>query len=545
MRASVAKGPISAPLINQTVIRCFDEATERWTDRDAIIARHQSLRWTYGDLRERVNLAALGLLDLALRPGERIGICAPNIAEWAVIQYAAAKTGLIVVGINPTLAINELVYVINRVECAALVIAASPLAMRFLAESYRSAPSDVPTLRLIIGIGKMDAPGIIDFDELLIQGARQNVARLSAVIERIDPGAPAIIQFTSGTTAPAKPAALSHYSVTNAAHFGAERLAITETDRICVPVPLFHSFGIVGGNLLALTRGAAVIYPSARFNPGATLSAVAEERCTALYGVPAMFAAALRHPEFATFDLRSLRTGIMAGAPCPESLMRRVIGEMHLPDLVTAFGMTETSAAGLATARDDAIERRARTLGQVTAHTEIKIIDERGLVVPRGVVGEFCVRGFAVMLGYWRDRQATAQVIDPDGWMHTGDLVALDEEGYGTLFGRVADLVNSGGEKILPGEVEAFLGTHPAIEVAHVFGIPDARRGEVLCAWIKPRPGQQLTPGAVRAYCHGQIANHKIPRRIVFVDAFPTTATGKVQKFVMRERMRETGGDRI
>jgi fatty-acyl-CoA synthase len=546
---SAVRGPVSPALIDETVGRCFDDAADRWAGRDAIIVCHQSIRWTYGALRKQVDNAALGFLALGLQPGERVGLWAPNSAEWAMIQYAVAKAGLVLVGINPTLRVKELAYVINKVECAALVFAASVQATNVPAiiqelvpaasacDAGRLSVQPVPSLRLIIGIGTTDEPAIIGFDKVLAEGARQGVSRLQAVASRIRSRDAVSIQFTSGTTGPPKAATLSHYNLVNAAFFGAERLRITEVDRICVPVPLFHSFGMVGGNLLALTHGAAVVYPSATFDPGATLAAIEAERCTALYGVPAMFAVELRHRDFARFDLDSLRTGIVAGAPCPETLRRRVIDEMHMPELVTAFGMTETSAAGLSTMRDDPIERRAATVGRVTAHTEIKIVDQVGAVVPRGVAGEFCVRGFSVMLGYWNDPQATTEVIDAEGWMHTGDLVAIDKEGYGTVLGRVRDLVNSGGEKILPSEVEAFLLHHPAIEAAQVFGIAHPTRGEELCAWINLKPGYQLTAAEVKSFCRGEIATFKIPRHIRFVDAFPMTATGKIQKFVMRQRM--------
>jgi fatty-acyl-CoA synthase len=544
---SEARGPADFPLIDKTIAEIFDEAAARWGERDAVIARHQAARLSYRQLRERVDAAARGLIALGLSPGERLAIWSPNCAEWTILQYAAAKAGLILVGLNPAYRAAELEYALTKVGCAALACATGATRMNLIATLREVAPeigSDhggslqarrLPSLRLLIGLGEPCPPGFLSLDALMAKDAADSAFPRPARIAD-----PAVIQFTSGTTGPPKAATLSHRNVVNAAFLGAERLGIASEDRICVPVPLFHSFGMIGGNLLAATHGAAAIYPSAGFDPGTTLAAIAAERCTALYGVPAMFGATLAHPDFATADLRSLRTGIIAGAPCPEALMRRAIEAMHLPELITAFGMSETSAAGLATARSDPLARRLATVGRVTGHTEIKIVDEAGAVVPRGVAGELCTRGFAVMLGYWNDADATATAIDAEGWMHTGDLVALDEEGYGRVFGRLGDLVNRGGEKILPGEIEAVLVRHPAVEAAQVFGIPDPKRGEEVCAWIKLKPGERLTEAQVRSFCSGEVANYKIPRHIRFVDAFPMTATGKIQKFAMREQMKAT-----
>jgi fatty-acyl-CoA synthase len=526
---SFVRGPESADLISITVGQHFDDATERWEGREALVARHQSIRWTYGILRERVDAVSLGLLALGLEPGDRIAVSLLNCAEWTVIQYSAAKAGLILVGLNPTLRSDEMAYALNKVQCAAL-ISASPT-IPPLSEN------GVPSLRHVISLSAYSDGGGVNLDALIRMGADVDPGRLALIGSQVDPRAAASIQFTSGTTGAPKAATLSHYHLINAAQLGAERLGVSDTDRICAPVPLFHSFGMVAGNLLALSRGAAIVYPGAKYDPRAVLATVEAERCTVLYGVPSMFAAQLRHPDFAKFDLSSLRTGIIAGSPCPERLMRQVINAMHIPELVTAFGMTETSAAGLATARSDPLDRRVQTVGRVTAHTEIKIVDETGAVVPRGIAGEFCIRGFSVMLGYWNDGEATADAIDRDGWMHTGDLVALDDQGYGTVLGRLRDVINSGGEKILAGELESFLGGHPAIEVAQVFGVPDEVRGEAVCAWIKLKPGRTLTRGEVRAFCQGRMANYKVPRHVRVVGDFPMTATGKVKKHVMRERM--------
>lgn len=526
---SFARGPDSAALINISVGQHFDGWARRWEHREALVARHQSIRWTYGALRERVDAVSLGFLALGLEPGNRIAVSLLNCAEWTVIQYAAAKAGLILVGLNPTLRSDELSYALNKVQCMAL-ISASPTIPPLL-------ENGVPSLRHVINLGQYDDPGGVSLDALIRIGADVDPDRLALIGRQVDPRAAASIQFTSGTTGAPKAATLSHYHLINAALLGAERLSVSDTDRICAPVPLFHSFGMVAGNLLALSRGAAIVYPGAKYDPRAVLATVEAERCTVLYGVPSMFAAQLRHPDFAKFDLSSLRTGIIAGSPCPERLMRQVINAMHIPELVTAFGMTETSAAGLATARADPLDRRVQTVGRVTAHTEIKIVNETGAVVPRGTPGELCIRGFSVMLGYWNDAEATAGAIDPEGWMHTGDLVALDDQGYGTVLGRLRDVINSSGEKILAGELESFLGGHPAIEVAQIFGVPDEIRGEAVCVWIKLKPGQTLTTSEVRVFCQGRIANYKIPRHIRFVDGFPMTANGKVQKHDMRARM--------
>jgi fatty-acyl-CoA synthase len=535
--SSQMRGAFGAPLIEQSIGRCFDGANDRYGDHDAVVERKRSVRWSYGSLRERVDAAALGLLGFGLKPGDRIGVWSPNCAEWPVVQFAAAKAGLVLVGINPALRAEELAYTISKVECAALVYAAALKPILAELRPDAGAAGRVPTLRLVVELGGSGAPDVVTFEEVLTAGAGQDKLRLAEIGERIRPADAAMIQFTSGTTGPPKAATLSHRNVVNSAFFGGERLGITSEDRICVPVPLFHAFGSIGGNLMAAMRGAAVIYPSPGFDPGQVLAAIQDERCTAVYGVPAMFAAELNHPRFATFDVSSLRTGIIAGSPCPEALMRRVMEDMHLPELVTAFGMTETSAAGLATSRDDPVERRLRSVGRVTAHTELKIVDEMGAVVPRGVAGELCTRGFSVMQGYWGDPEATAQVVDADGWMRTGDLVAIDEEGWGTVLGRVRDVVNVAGEKVLPGEVEALLLRHPAIEAAQVFGIPDEARGEVVCAWIKLKPGQELTTSEIRDFCSRHVSVHKTPRHVDFVGAFPTTTTGKVQKYVLREQM--------
>jgi len=534
--------------LDRTIGAYFDQATDRWADGEALVSCHQSIRWRYCDLREGADAFALGLLALGLEPGERIAVWSPNCAEWAVAQYGAAKAGLILVGINPAYRAAELEYALNKVEAAAIVLPATTSRRNFWPMLRELAPqvelpgqqeaTTVPSLRIAIGIGEATEPGLTSFARLIAKGAREDSARLGYIAARQRHGDPALIQFTSGTTGPPKAATLSHFNVINAASFGAERLGITSSDRICIPVPLFHSFGMIGGNLLALGRGATAIYPGAAFDPGATLAAVVAERCTVVYGVPAMFGAEMNHPSFTEYDLQTLRTGIIAGAPCPAHLMQRIMRDMHIPELVTAFGMSETSAAGLATARDDPLERRTRTVGRVTAHTEIKVIDDQGVVVPRGTVGELCTRGFAVMSGYWNDPEATAEAIDGAGWMHTGDLVALDDAGYGTVFGRSSDVVNRGGEKILPGEIESFLLGHPAVEAVQVFGIPDEKRGEELCAWIKLKPGQEATPEQIRSFCRGKIANFKIPRHIRFVDAFPMTVTGKVQKYMIKAEMR-------
>jgi fatty-acyl-CoA synthase len=551
---SYIQGASSAPLIGETIGLHFDRAAARWRDRAALIVRHQGIHWSYGELKARVDAFAAGLLALGLAPGDRIGIWSPNNSEWAITQFATAKAGLILVNINPAYRLSELEYALNKVGCKALVSAdrfkgSDYVAMlRELAPEIDRSPSGelaakrLPSLRTLIRIGRGETRGFYSFDEVLRMGRDRHVAALEERASRLQFDDPINIQFTSGTTGAPKGATLTHHNILNNGFFIGEALRLTERDRICIPVPLYHCFGMVLGNLACITHGAAMVYPSEGFDPLATLETIAAERCTVLYGVPTMFIAELGHPEFRRFDLSSLRTGIMAGSPCPIEVMKRCVSEMNMREVTIAYGMTETSPVSTQTSCDDPLERRVSTVGRVHPHVEIKIVDGEGRVVPPGTPGEFCTRGYSVMLGYWNDPEKTAEAVDRAGWMHTGDLATIDEDGYCNIVGRIKDMVIRGGENVYPREIEEFLFRHPKIEAVQVVGVPDAKYGEELCAWVKLKPETSATAVEIQAFCKGQIAHYKIPRYIKFVDGFPMTVTGKVQKFVMREQMiRELG----
>jgi len=526
----------------------------RWADRDALVARHHGVRWTYGALRRRVDALAAGLAALGLEPGDRVGIWSPNTAEWVVTQFATAKAGLILVTINPAYRLTELEYVLNKVECRALVTAHAFKSSDYVGMLRALAPeiprdavgqlraARLPALEILIRVGPGAEQGFLPFDEVMALGGAREEAALAARAARLQFDDAINIQFTSGTTGAPKGATLTHHNILNNGYFVGETMRLTERDRVCIPVPLYHCFGMVLGNLACITHGAVMVFPTEGFEPLATLETVAAERCTALYGVPTMFIAELNHPDFARFDLASLRTGIMAGSPCPIEVMKRCVAEMHMSEVTIAYGMTETSPVSFQTAHDDALERRVGTVGRVHPHVEVKIVDAEGCIVPTGVAGELCTRGYSVMLGYWNDAEKTDEAIDRAGWMHTGDLATLDQDGYCNIVGRIKDMVIRGGENVYPREVEEFLFRHPKIEAAQVVGVPDRVYGEELCAWIKLKPGAIATDDDIRLFCRGQIAHFKIPRYIRFVDGFPMTVTGKVQKFLMRDEMiRELG----
>ena len=543
MTDSYVRGDDTAPLIEMTIGDRFDQTVARYPDGDALIVRHQNIRWSWSDLRARVDAVAAGLLQRGLKPGDRVGIWAPNCAEWVIVQFATAKAGLILVNINPAYRVAELDYALNKVGCAALILAPSHKSSDYVAMLGEIAPelktatpgalqaARLPDLRLVVVLGDDAHAGCLPFAAL----ASDDVGVLADIA--IEPGMPVNIQFTSGTTGFPKGATLSHRNILNNGAFVGARIGLSAADRLCIPVPLYHCFGMVMGNLACAVHGAAMVYPSEAFDPGAVLEAVEAERCTALYGVPTMFIAALGHPDFARFDLSSLRTGIMAGSPCPMAVMREVIDRMHMDQVTIAYGMTETSPVSFQSATDDPLALRVSTVGRVQPHLEVKLIDLAGDVVARGETGELCTRGYSVMLGYWDDAERTADAIDADGWMHTGDLAVIDDVGYGQIVGRIKDLVIRGGENIYPREVEEFLLTHPAVADVQGVGIPDDKYGEELCVWIIVRPGTALTETDVRAHCQGRIAHYKIPRHIRFVEEFPMTVTGKVQKFAMREQM--------
>lgn len=546
---SYAHGASDVPLIGETIGVHFDRIASRFADGEALVVRQQGVRWSWAELARRVDAFAAGLLALGLAPGERIGIWSPNNAEWVVTQFATAKAGLVLVNINPAYRLAELDYALNKVGCRALITAD-----RFKTSDYvgmlrelapeiaGSAPGGLraarlPALETLIRIGPGETPGFLPFDAVPGLARAEHRRALADLAPRLQFDDPINIQFTSGTTGAPKGATLTHHNILNNGFFIGEAMKLTGRDRICIPVPLYHCFGMVLGNLACLTHGATMVYPGEGFDPLATLETVEAERCTGLYGVPTMFIAELGHPDFARFDLSSLRTGIMAGSPCPIEVMRRCVSEMHMSEVTIAYGMTETSPVSTQTSVEDPLERRVTTVGRVQPHLEIKIVDEQGRIVPPGTPGELCTRGYSVMRGYWGDPERTAEAIDPARWMHTGDLATMDAEGYVNIVGRIKDMVIRGGENVYPREIEEFLFRHPKVAAAQIVGVPDPRYGEELCAWIQLRPGETATEEEIRDFCRGQIAHYKIPRYIRFVDGFPMTVTGKVQKFVIREQM--------
>jgi fatty-acyl-CoA synthase len=552
--ASYVHGAAGAPLLSQTIGQALDRAAAAWPDQPALISRAQAIRWTWAELRDRVDAFAAGLLALGLRPGDRIGIWSLNRAEWALTQFAAARAGLILVTINPAYRLSELEFVLNKVGCTAVVTATAFKSSDYIgmintlapelaaAAPGRLAAARLPHLRTVIQIGGPAVAGTIPFDNVTApagEAERAELRKLNGLIQFDDA---ANIQFTSGTTGAPKGVTLTHHNILNNGYFVGAAMEMMAADRICIPVPLYHCFGMVMGNLAAVTHGCAMVYPGEGFDPLATLETVQAECCTALYGVPTMFIAELDHPEFARFDLSSLRTGIMAGAPCPIEVMRRVAERMNMRQVTICYGMTETSPVSFQSSTDDPLERRVATVGRIHPHLEVKIVDAEGRVVLRGQPGELCTRGYSVMLGYWDDAAKTADVIDAARWMHTGDLATLDAEGYCNIVGRIKDLVIRGGENLYPREIEEFFYRHPKIQDVQIFGVADPKYGEELCAWIRVREGCTLTEDEVRAYATGQIAHQKIPRYIQFVSEFPMTVTGKVQKFIMRQRVEEQLG---
>ena len=553
---SYVSGASERPLLGMTIGAAFDRAARLWGERCALVVRHQNIQWSYRELAQKVDALAAGLLSYGLQPGDRVGIWAPNCAEWVVTQFATAKAGLILVNINPAYRQAELQYVLRKVECRALVTATSFKSSNYLdmltaiAPDLRECmPGDLhlqalPQLRAVFQLGGPTHNGAIHFTEVLRRGYASHhdlLANIGATLQFDD----AInIQFTSGTTGSPKGATLSHHNLVNNALFTGELMGFTPDDRLCIPVPFYHCFGMVLGNLTCITHGAAMIVPDASFDAKSVLEAIAAERCTALHGVPTMFIGILQHPEFGRFDLKSLRTGIMAGSPCPIEVMRRVISEMGMRDITIGYGMTETSPLSFQSRREDSLERRVSTVGRVHPHVEVKIVDTEGRIVPPGVPGELCTRGYSVMKGYWDDLEKTAEAIDDDGWMHSGDIATIDEHGYCNIVGRIKDMVIRGGENIYPREIEEFLYSHPAVQEVQVFGVPDDKYGEEVCAWIQLRAGATEDEGAIRDYCRDRIAHYKVPRHIRFVEAFPMTVTGKVQKFVMRQTMEKMLGVR-
>jgi len=547
--ASYVHGAHDTPLIGATIGDFLETITARYGANDALVVPHQGVRWTYAEFNARVTQLAAGLARLGLLPGDRVGIWSPNCAEWVLTQFATARAGLVMVNINPAYRRSELEFALDKVGCSALILAPSFKSSDYLAilndvvpelrtaRPGQLASARLPALRHVIRLGVEHTPGMWNFAAVIEQANEADVAQLAAQTRTLQFDDPVNIQFTSGTTGAPKGATLTHHNILNNGFFIGEAMRLTERDRLCIPVPLYHCFGMVLGNLACVTHGAAMVYPGEGFDPVAVLRTVQEERCTGLHGVPTMFIAILDHPDFAQYDLSTLRTGIMAGSPCPAEIMSQVIDRMHMAEVTIAYGMTETSPVSFQSATDDPVALRVATIGRVHPHLEVKIVDGNGNIVPRGEKGELLTRGYSVMLGYWDDPVKTAEVIDAARWMHTGDLATIDAAGFATIVGRAKDMVIRGGENIYPREVEEFLYKHPQVLDVQCVGVPDKKYGEELCACIVLRPGEQATDADIRAFCTGQIAHYKIPRYIRFVEQFPMTVTGKVQKYLLREQV--------
>jgi fatty-acyl-CoA synthase len=549
---SHAVGAKEPPLIETTIGEALAAAARVRPNEEALVSVHQGVRLTWAELFEQSKALACGLLELGLEPGDRVGVWAPNCAEWTLVQFATALVGLIQVNVNPAYRLSEVEYALNKAGVRALVC---PVAFKtslyaemietLAPELAAGRPGELraarlPDLRAAILIGEAARPGWLAFDA--VASGKIDEDRLAGIAAGLKPDDAINIQFTSGTTGSPKGATLSHRNILNNGYFVGLGQGLTAGDRLCIPVPLYHCFGMVMGNLACLVHGATMVYPSAGFEPLAVLRAVQAERCTSLYGVPTMFIAELAEPSFESFDLSSLRTGLMAGSPCPVEVMKQVRERMNMRDVGIAYGMTETSPVSMQTGCDDPVERRVSTVGRVQPHVEVKIVDADGATVSRGGTGELCTRGYSVMLGYWEDPQRTAEAVDADGFMHTGDLATMDEEGYGAIVGRIKDMVIRGGENVYPREIEDYLYTHPKVADVQVVGLPDPRYGEEICAWIRLGAGESLSAEEVIAYCRGQIAHYKIPRYVRFVDEFPLTVTGKVQKYLIRQAMIEELG---
>ncbi len=552
-RSYVHGGP-PEPLMGQTVGGLLDATARRWPDGEALVIPHQQVHWTWATLRDNAHAIGAGLLALGLEPGDRVGMLAPNCAEWVVVQFGTACAGLILVNINPASRAPNLEYALNKSGCRALVTATSFKSSDYISmlrgiapELHSGTPGALcldrfPTLNILINLGEDSVDGFLRYPDVVSGANKAWLDRLDQVSAQLDFDDPINIQFTSGTTGVPKAATLTHHNIVNNAWLSGSIMRFSEADRLCIPVPMYHCFGMVLGTLLCVAHGATMVFPSAGFDAGAVLESVEAERCTAIHGVPTMFIAELDHPDFGRRDLSSLRTGIMAGAPCPVELMQRVMQEMHLEDITIGYGMTETGPLSTQTLVDDPVELRVGTVGRALPHTEIKIVDKDGRILPPGEPGELCTRGYCVMRGYWDDPERTSQEIDAAHWIRSGDIATLDDNGYVRIEGRIKDMVIRGGENIYPREIEAFLYTHPAVEQVEVFGVPDKKYGEEVAAWIRLQPGDAVDEEGIRDFCQGKLEYFKIPRYIRFVEEFPMTITGKVQKFVMRERMAEELG---
>ena len=527
---SITAGPLDgAPLLEETIGANLARTVAEHGDREALVSAHQGVRWTYAELAVEIDRVARALLACGFEKGDRIGIWAPNCVEWVLVQYATAQIGVILVNINPAYRTHEVRYALQQSGCRGLIAAEN-----FKTSDYVAMVDEVreslPDLEQVYFIGT-DSWG-----ELMARADQVSSGRVAEIGAGLDRNDPINIQYTSGTTGYPKGATLSHRNILNNAFFVAEGCKYTPEDRVCIPVPFYHCFGMVMGNLGCTTHGATMVIPNDAFDPVATLRTVADERCTSLYGVPTMFIAMLALPEFESFDLGALRTGIMAGSPCPVEIMKQCIERMNMDEVTICYGMTETSPVSTQTATDDPIDKRVGTVGRVHPHVEIKVVDpETGEIVERGRSGEFCTRGYSVMVGYWNDEARTADAIDADGWMHTGDLAEMDDEGYVNIVGRIKDMIIRGGENVYPREIEEFLYGHPKIRDVQVVGVPDIKYGEEIMAWVQTEDGDELTADEVKEYCRGKIAHYKVPRYVAVTEEFPMTVTGKIQKFKLRD----------
>ena len=541
-------------LWHRTIPNIFKDTVYRFANREAAVFPEQEIRWTWAELDREVDALAHGLLELGLQKGDRVGIWSPNRYEWLLTQFATARIGIILVTINPAYRVSEVEFALNKVGCKALITASHFKTSDYIGMLQDLAPelsrcepgaltaTKLASLKTVIRTGPETTSGMLNFDAVIESGRSGYSAALDAISATLEPTDAINIQFTSGTTGTPKGATLSHINIVNNGRFVVRAQNMDETDRLCIPLPLYHCFGMVMGSLGCVTTGSAMIFPSEGFDPESCLRAISDEKCTSVYGVPTMFVGMLQHPKFKSFDFSALRTGIMAGAPCPIEVMKQCVSEMNLSDITIAYGMTETSPVSFQTSYNDPLERRVSTVGRVHPHVECKIIDENSKTVSPGTQGELCTRGYSVMIGYWDEPERTAESIDQDGWMHSGDLAVIDKDGYGNITGRVKDMVVRGGENVYPAEVENYLFRHPAVQEVQVFGVPDAKLGEEICAWIVLAGGETVTEEDIIAFCRDQIAHYKIPRFIRFKSELPMTVTGKPQKFKMRDAMIEELG---